>query len=354
MTDQGKLTLSILDVPEDLDAIYEAMYVRGWTDGLPIIPPTEERVWRMIEYAALPPDHVVATIPPPLHAEVTVGGIAVNAVMAGCKPEYMPVIIAAVEGMCEPQFNLSGFMSSTNSHGVAVVINGSIRKKLDVNCGWNCLGQGRRANATIGRAVSLIVTNIGGFKPGEVDKATHGYPGKYTLCFGEFEEESHWEPLHVERGFRSTDNTVTVFAIGTTMALISLEPDLREWLRIHADAMAYMGCGRFRMGRGEALMVFTPPLTRRTAEAGMTKADIKAFLFEHACIPQSKFPAHMDPRTWDVVSDGVAHPVRRPEDILLVVAGLGSSLGPPLESTFLDPYADTRSVTKLIREPGGA
>lgn len=354
MTDRDKLNLSTLEVPDDLDEVYQAMYARGWTDGLPIIPPTEERVWRMIEYGGRSPDHVVATIPPPLHATVTVAGIAVNAVMAGCKPEYLPVLIAAVEGMCEPQFNLSGFMSSTNSHGVAVVINGPIRRKLHVNCEWNCLGQGRRANATIGRALSLIVTNIGGFTPGEVDKATHGYPGKYSLCFGEFEEESRWEPLHTERGFHATDSTVTVFAIGTTMALISLEPDLKEWLRLHADAMAYMACGRFRMGRGEALMVFTPPLTRRAAEAGMTKTDVKEFLFRHGRIPQSKFPAHMDPRTGDVMTDGAATAVRRADDIILVVAGLGSSLGPPLESTFLDPYADTRSVTKLVRGPSPA
>ena len=194
------------DSPE---AVFDHVMSQGWGDGLPVVPPTEERVRAMVDGSGLPPAHLVGAMGP-AKGEATVEKIAINAVMAGCLPEYMPVVVAAVEAICEPEFNLDGVQSTTNPCGVGMIVNGPIRNEIDLNCSRNCMGPGWRANATIGRAMSLIWLNIGGAKPGEVDKSSHGFPGKYTLCFGEDEEHSPWEPLHVERGFAKEESAVTV------------------------------------------------------------------------------------------------------------------------------------------------
>ncbi len=351
MNPNNRLTSPTLDIPDDASDAYEAVYSQGWTDGLPVIPPTAERVWEMVEHAGLPPDHVVGEVAP-LRAEATVESIAVNAVMSGCKPEYMPVVVAAVEAMCEEQFNLTSLGTTTIGPGVAVIVNGPIRSTLDINCGWNCLGPGWRANATIGRAVHLIMLNIGGARPGEVSSATHGYPGSYTLCFGEFEEQSYWDPLHVERGFQPTDSTVTVFSVCSTMPSWTPSSNLLDYLRVSADSLARMGSYRFSAGCGEALILVTPALTRKANEEGMSKEEVKTFLYEHGAIPVSRFPvSHPRERLEDVIRDGAAYPVQRPEDIVLLVAGRGSSEGFAYETSFLDPYAASRSVTKLVRDP---
>lgn len=352
MSTEGELTSPSIDVPDEPDAAYEALYERGETDGLPVIPPTEERVRRMIDYVGLPPDQVVGMVPL-MYGEATVEAIAVNAVMAGCRPEYMPVLIAAVETLADDGFNLTGFGTSTSTHGIALIVNGPIRGKLDLNSGGSCLGPGWRANATIGRAINLIATNVGGLKPVEVDKTTYGFPGRYSFCFAENEEGSLWEPLHVERGFKAGDSTVTVFAAGSIVFSYSPIPELEEWLRIHASGMATMGSHRFRSPRGESVMVVTSGLARVTSKAGMTKQDVREFLHEHGAIAESQFPdSHQRERLGDVIKDGKIYPHARPEDLLLVVAGRGSVTETPFETVFVDGSAGSRSVTSLIHEPG--
>jgi len=351
MSSKGELTSLSIEVPDEPEAAYEALYERGETDGLPVIPPTEERVWRMIDYVGLPPDQVVGMVPL-MYGEATVEAIAVNAVMAGCRPEYMPVLIAAVETLDDDGFNLTGFGTSTSTHGIALIVNGPIRARLDLNSGGSCLGPGWRANATIGRAINLIATNIGGLKPVEVDKTTYGFPGRYSFCFAENEEDSRWEPLHVERGFKAEDSTVTVFAAGSFAFSYSPVPELREWLRMHADGMAMLGSHRFRAPGGESVMVVTPGLTRVTSEAGMTRQDVREFLYEHGAIPESRFPeSHQRERLGSVTRDGKIYPHARAEDLLLVVAGRGSVQETPFETVFVDGSAGSRSVTRLIREP---
>ncbi|MEK7874017.1 MAG: hypothetical protein AAB502_09215, partial [Chloroflexota bacterium] len=170
-----------ITIDESLEAINDAFYEKGWTDGLPVVPPTAERIQRMLDYVRRGPSEVVAHLPP-TDGEATIEKIAVNAVMAGCRPDYMPVLIAAVEAITEPRFNLNAIQATTNPVAPLTIINGPIRKELNVNCGSNALGQGWRANATIGRAIRLILVNVGGGLPGTVDKATLGMPGKYSFC----------------------------------------------------------------------------------------------------------------------------------------------------------------------------
>ena len=195
----------------DVDDPFEFLYEQGLTDGLPVIPPTPGRVTHMLTGTCRAPDEVVVQVPPNL-APATVEKIAINAVMAGCKAEYLPVVIAAAEAACNETFNMHGVLATTYFLTPVIIVNGPIRSHIGVNCGMNCLGQGTRANAAIGRALQLLVRNIGGGRPGEVDRATLGNPGKYSFCFGENEECSYWEPLHVERGFEAESSVVTLFA----------------------------------------------------------------------------------------------------------------------------------------------
>ncbi|MBI2906816.1 MAG: hypothetical protein HYX92_04060 [Chloroflexi bacterium] len=213
------LTSKRVPVEDSADAINQLYYDKGWTDGLPIVCPTEERVLRMLRYSDRQPGDVAAEVAP-LYGEATVEKIAINAVMAGCLPQYLPVVVAAVEAVAVEEFNLYGIQGTTNPVTPALIVNGPIAKELNINAGPNLLGQGNRANATIGRAIRLIMLNIGGGAPDTVDKATHGQPGKYTFCFAENEGESPWEPLHVERGYAQEVSTVTVAGVtGTTNVL---------------------------------------------------------------------------------------------------------------------------------------
>ena len=189
----------------------EAMYDRGWTDGLPVVPPTEARVLRMLEGTTRSPSEVVAVVPPDL-VECTVEKVAVNAVMAGCKPEYLPVVLACVEAACTEEFNGHGLLATTYYSSPVVIVNGPVRSAIGMNWGINALGQGNRANATIGRALQLVIRNVGGGKPGGVDRATQGNPGKYTFCFAEHEDLSPWEPLSEWRGAEAGSSAVTLFA----------------------------------------------------------------------------------------------------------------------------------------------
>ena len=194
------------------DDVAEFMFDQGFSDGLPLVPPTPERVVRMLSGTRRSPKEVIAEMPPNM-GEATVEKIAINAVMAGCKPEYLPVVIAAIEAVCTDEFNIHGVMATTMGASPVLVVNGPIRERLDMNSGLMALGTGNRANATIGRAVRLAVRNIGGSKPGGTDRSTLGSPMKFTMCFAEREERSPWPPLHVERGFESTDSGVTAFAM---------------------------------------------------------------------------------------------------------------------------------------------
>ncbi|MGA0840639.1 MAG: TlpA family protein disulfide reductase, partial [Pseudomonadales bacterium] len=207
------------------DDPFEFMFDQGFSDGLPLVPPTPERVLRMLAGTTRDPQEVVAVMPPNM-GEATVEKIAINAVMAGCKPEYLPVVLAAVQAVCSDTFNIHGVMATTMGASPVMVINGPIRHRLGMNMKLGALGQGNRANATIGRAVRLAVRNIGGAHPGGTERSTLGNPMKFTMCFAEWEERNPWSPLHVERGFRAEDSVVTVFA-GTSGPVQMVDQDSR-------------------------------------------------------------------------------------------------------------------------------
>lgn len=201
------------------DDEFEFMFDQGFSDGLPLVPPTPERVLRMLAGSSRDPQEVLALMPPNM-GEVTVEKVAINAVMAGCKPEYMPVINTIVQAICTDAHNIHGVMATTMGASPVVVVNGPIREQIGMNMKLGALGQGNRANATIGRAVRLLIRNVGGAQPGGTERSTLGNPMKFTMCFAEWEERNPWSPLHVDRGFAAEDSVVSVFTMTSGPSLI--------------------------------------------------------------------------------------------------------------------------------------
>ena len=189
----------------------ESWFDKGVTDGLPVVPPSRARVERMLAASARAREDLVGEVPPN-YGRATVEKVATNAVMAGCRPEYFPVVLAAVEAACDPSFNLHGVSTSTHFSGPLVVVHGPIRTRIGLNCSFGVFGPGYRANATIGRALRLVMINVGGARPGETSMSTFGHPGRYTYCIGEHEEASPWPPYHADRGLAASESAVTVFA----------------------------------------------------------------------------------------------------------------------------------------------
>ncbi len=327
-------------------------YDRGWTDGLPVVPPTEERVAAMLAATTLEPGQLVAKIPP-AWADATVEKIATNCVLAGCEPRFLPVVIAAVRAMTNPAMNLNGMQCSTHLATPLVVVNGPIRHTLEMNSASNVFGQGNRANATIGRAVKLILTNIGRAIPGVTDKATLGQPGKYTYCIAENEEQSPWDPLHVERGFKRDESTVTVFGCEAPHNVNNqASRNALDLCRTIADTMATLGKNMF-YAQGEVMVVLCPSHAETIAADGWSKQHVKEFLYEKARKPVrlvklgglygAEVTRNFWPRWVSRVDDDEMVPlVRRPSEITIVVAG-----GPGRHSAFLPGWA-TPSVTVAI------
>jgi hypothetical protein len=257
------------------DDPFEFMFDQGLTDGLPVVPPTPERVLRMLQGTKRDAQEVVGAVAPN-YAPVTVEKVAINAVMAGCKPEYLPVVTAAIEAVTTEQFNLHGVLATTHFPTPVIIVNGPIRDRIGMNYRMNVLGQGNRANATIGRAVQLIVRNVGGGRPGEVDRAALGQPGKYTLCFAEFEERSNWDPLHVERGFRREESTVTVFAGGAPTGFVDqLARDAKSLATSYGLALAAIGHPK-HYNTGETVVVVPPEHVDTFAKDRWTKDQVRA------------------------------------------------------------------------------
>ena len=253
-----------------LEDEWEAMWDRGWSDGLPAVPPTEERVLRMLEGTTRDPSDLVAVVPPSL-VECTVEKVAVNAVMAGCLPEHLPVVIAALEAACTDEFNMHGVLATTMSVGPVLVVNGPVGGRIGMNSGLNSLGQGNRANSTIGRAVQLVVRNVGGGRPGEVDRATFGSPAKVGFCFAEDEASSPWTSLAESRGWRADQSTVTVFAGESPRIFADERSRSPESLTRHlAQALQATVSPRMMLGM-DAMLVLSPEHMARYADAGWSR-----------------------------------------------------------------------------------
>jgi hypothetical protein len=258
-----------IEIGESEDPM-EACFERGWTDGLPVVPPTPERVLRMLQGTTRPAGEVLGQMPPDL-VPCTVEKVAINAVMAGCKPEYMPVLIAAVEAALVDEFGLHGVLCTTMFATPLILVNGPIARQIGMNSGINALGQGNRANATIGRALQLVVRNVGGGRPGEIDRATLGTPGKYTFCFAEA-EDSDWLPLAAERGIEKGRSAVTLFAAEGVQGIVDQKSRTPESLaRSFALSLRSVDHHKLMM-HGDAILVVSPEHARVFIEAGWSKA----------------------------------------------------------------------------------
>ncbi len=251
----------------------EAFYAKGWTDGLPVVAPTEARVLAMLEGTTRAPQEVVAVVPPDL-VPCTVEKVAINAVMAGCKPEYLPVVIAALEAACTDQFNIHGVLATTMPVGPVIVVNGPMRRALGMNAGKNVFGQGNRANSTIGRALQLVIRNVGGGRPGEVDRATFGNPGKLSFCFAEDEEGSPWGPLSADLGAPAGASTVTLFpGEGPRSIVDQLSRDPESISRSFALCLRAVHHPKLVLGF-DAILAIGPEHARIYREAGWTKQQV--------------------------------------------------------------------------------
>src|SRR5881397_3509532 len=304
---------------EDGDAI-EFCFRQGWTDGLPVVPPTADRVGAMLAGARLDPTQEIGFV---AHRAVSITAekVAINAVMAGCTPDFMPVVVAAVEGIADPRWSYHGPGTSTAGAGVLMIVNGPIARELDVNAGDNLFGPGWRANLTIGRAVRLVMRNVCGSMPGTLDRGTLGHPGKLSYVIAENEAESPWTPLHVERGFRADQSTVTVMASDAPHQFYNqLSPTAEGVLTTLADSMRISGTV---MGQSTYAVILAGEHMRTIAGSGWGKKEIRQFLFDHT----KNSHAHLK-RTQrmagaiQAADETTMRPlVASPDDILVVAAG---------------------------------
>ncbi|MBI3938450.1 MAG: hypothetical protein HY323_15850 [Betaproteobacteria bacterium] len=341
--------IEIAHEPDLITSLNRLYRERRWGDGLPVIPPTRGRVEQMLAHTPRAPHEVVARLAPAFGA-ATVECIAINAVLAGCEPEYLPVLIAAVEAAAAPEFNLQGIQSTTNPVAVWIIVNGPVAKRLGINGRYNCLGEGEWANATIGRALRLVLRNAGGALPGGMDRATQGQPGKYTFCCAENEDENPWEPLHVERGYAPDRSTVTVVGAEGTMNMCTLAKDAGDLLRAIAGTMNHPPSNEYVHG-GEPWLVLAPEHARILHDAGLTKTDVKRRLWEQSkmragCMAAEDFGRTQASRTGELGMIGpdtlltISH---RPEEISIIVAG-----GPGTHSVYIPCFGNTRSVTREV------
>jgi hypothetical protein len=331
-------------------ALIEAYYDAGWTDGLPVVPPTDASVAAMLAGAGLKGHEVLGEVAG-RNTVVTADKVAINAVMAGCRPEYAPVVVAALRALCRPEFAYHGPASSTGGSAMALIVNGPIVRRLSINSGNNLLGQGHRANATIGRAVRLAMMNVMNTRPGFLDRATLGNPGKYALCFAEHELDHPWQPFHTTRGFADGDSTVTVYASNSLYQVYNqLAATPEPLLRCVAATLGNVGSPNLK-GYNESLVIFAGEHAEILKTNGWSRRDVQQFLLEHTRLRvadvkrAARLPGDVteaDETTWRYVFEA-------PEDILIVCAGGRAGSW----SACLPGWGKkwTRSVTERIAEP---
>ena len=346
-----------LECEDDFDAVNELVRGRGWSDGLPVVPPTASRVERMLAYCDRPWNEPVAKMAP-RYGEATPLRLAANAVMAGCRPEYFPLLTLAVEAMCEEPFNLYGIQATTHLCAPLVIVNGPVAKELNINSGHNAFGPGWQANATIGRAIRLALVNIGGAIPALGDMSTFGAPSKYSYLAAENEEASPWEPLHVERGLPREASAVTVIGAECPHNVNDHESITAEGiLTTIAGTMVAVGANDVYY-EAQPLVVMGPEHAKTVAGGGFSKTATKRFLHEHAHLPMNRFSKENIERrlrvTWKerlgaASLDAPVPVVQRPEDILIAVIG-----GAGKHSAVIHTFGATKAVTRALRRRDGS
>ncbi len=328
------------------EALDDYLDEQGWSDGLPVVAPTPDRVEAMMAGGALPAEHELGAMPP-RQGIVAVETLAINAVMAGCRPPHFPVVLAAAEAMLDPAFNLFAVQATTHPCSPLVLVNGPITAELGINARYGAFGPGVRANATIGRAVRLALLNIGGAAPGVLDRSTQGQPSKYSFCVAENEAESPWEPLHVERGFAPGDSTVTVVGCENPHNINDhVSTDAEGVLTTVAGSLANMGSNNAYL-HGGPVLALGPEHAAIVAAAGLTKDDIRQYVFDKARVPRAIWErGGMAKMADDPFAEDESVPIiSKPEDLIIVVIG-----GFGRHSSWLPTFGDsTRAVTKPIR-----
>ncbi|MGH3756684.1 UGSC family (seleno)protein [Actinophytocola sp.] len=341
-----------LSVSNDIDGVTEAnaeFYARGWADGLPIGLPTPKYVAELVACSSYPADHVLGVLPP-RYGLATVEKVAVNAAIAGCRPAHFPAVVAAVQATSAEEFMLESIQTTTNPCTPLLIVNGPWAEATGMNSGANVLGQGNIANAAIGRALRLCLTNIGGAVPEKVDRATQGMPGKYSYCMAENEGANPWSPLHVELGFQTSDSTVTVIAAEAPHNINEhVHGSAHGIVRTVADSMAASAGNNIHHHGSEVVVVLCPYHARRIRADGWTKDDVRRFLYENARKPMAavrdrgSFVKFWDRWIEDGDSDSLVPITADWRDILVVVAG-----GSGKHSCWIPTFGVSRAATALI------
>ncbi len=337
-----------------LDEELEFFFDKPWSDGLPVVIPTEERIERMLTGTRRDPEEAVGNVPP-LDETATVRTVAAHAVMAGCRPEYMPVVLAGLEAIIEDQFCMGGIQGTMHSVAPLLIVNGPYAKQIGIQGGSGCFGPGFRANATIGRAIRLMLHNLGGGIPNICSMSTFSQPCRFTFCIRENEEDSPWEPLSVSRGFRAEENVVTAVACENPKLVFddtSREPE--SLLTGIADAMAHLG-GMNALRRSDMVVAIRPEHTDILSRAGPAKAEVHERLCKMAGRTLGELKRgggyHEDrikslPVDVDLGDDGAFVPTMKdPSDLIIVVAG---GVPGPISAIMSGWTGASRPVTKAV------
>ncbi len=334
---------------EDLGSAIDLCYANGWTDGLPVIPPTAERIEAMLAAVNLQPGQQLSFIEN-RQVSVTAEKVAINAVMAGCKPEYMPVIVATVEALADPLYGYHGPATSTGGSAVFMLINGPIAREIGLNNGDNLFGPGWRANATIGRAIRLIMRNVIGTLPGELDRSSLGHPGKYSYCIAENEEDSPWPAFHTTRGFKPAQNAVTIFAAYAPH-------QYSNGLSATPEGVLATACAQMRVSAGtnrqpQYAMVFAGEHQLIMKNGGWSREDVQKYVFENTQMKMADLQrANIRPGPVTAETESTMQPlVQTPQDLLVIAAGGKAGV----QSCYIPGWGGkngSQSVTYEIRLP---
>jgi hypothetical protein len=335
-------------IDDSPEGIYELFEARGWGDGLPLVPPTPERVDAMLGYATGDPDDVLATLLPRAGL-LTRRVVAINAVLAGCPPEVFPVVLTAARALAQPEVNLRGVNATTHLVAPMCIVHGDVVKECGFNAGVGAFGPGNRANATVGRALRLLMLHVAGAKPGSGDAATHGQPAKYTFCAAENLDETPWEGYAASRGVHAA-SAVTVHCGEGPHNVHDAEAagDPALILGKIASVMTSLGMNNAPISQGEFFIVLGPEHAASLAHSGLTRDDISSYLFQHARLPAHVFRLHFEELAWaswmKTAGDDEMLPMTGDAgNIRVVVVG-----GPGKHSLVVPSWGMTRSVTHAV------
>ncbi len=343
-----------IELDDDLETIQSYYELRGWSDGLPIVPPTVDRVRHFVDVSGRDPDEVLCTLAP-RNGEATVARIAANAVLAGCRAEAFPIVLAAVEAVADPALNLNAIQSTTHPTAIMLLLSGPISEKAGISSGPGCLGPGPglRGNLSVGRALRLALLNIGGGSPGDGDRATQGSPAKIGYCIAENVEESPWAPYHTDHGFKATDSVLTAIACeGPHNIQDHYSISGGGVLTTIAGAMAQAGSNNILSNSGYPVLAFGPEHAHQVAVSGYSKADVQQYVWENARFPVAKLSAEWMAdgayrrRVEKLIGDGATEaPITTaPENIQVIVTG-----GPGKHSCWMPTFGgDTAPVHRLL------